>query len=103
MSSSAWGRRYDDGGSAMKCFKGRRRQQVSLTPSVPSFILDGVAVPPGGAPLMVNSISADILSRRAAKAAAGANVTQTAFLVFDTESIPDGRLIGRVKYPRENL
>jgi predicted PolB exonuclease-like 3'-5' exonuclease len=52
---------------------------------------------------MGNSISADIISRRAAKSAPGANATQTAFLVFDTESVPDGQLIGRVKYPRENL
>jgi predicted PolB exonuclease-like 3'-5' exonuclease len=51
---------------------------------------------------MVNSISADIIARRAAKAAAGAT-PQTGFLVFDTESVPDGRLLARVKYPRENL
>jgi predicted PolB exonuclease-like 3'-5' exonuclease len=51
---------------------------------------------------MVNSISADIISRRAAKAAPGAP-PQTAFLIFDTESVPDGRLLARVKYPRENL
>src|SRR5215469_16367198 len=51
---------------------------------------------------MVNSISADIISRRAAKAAPGAP-PQTAFLVFDTESVPDGRLLARVKYPREEL
>jgi predicted PolB exonuclease-like 3'-5' exonuclease len=50
---------------------------------------------------MVNSISADIISRRAARAAAtGAD---TAFLVLDTESVPDGRLLGQVKYPGENL
>ena len=29
--------------------------------------------------------------------------TQTAFLVFDTESIPDGRLLNMVKYPDLNL
>jgi hypothetical protein len=52
---------------------------------------------------MVNSISADILSRRAAKTANGAQGTQTAFLVFDTESVPDGNLIGRVKYPGQKL
>jgi predicted PolB exonuclease-like 3'-5' exonuclease len=28
---------------------------------------------------------------------------QTAFLVFDTESVPDGGLLARVKYPGENL
>src|SRR4051812_48289735 len=103
MSSRRGACRYDDGCSTFEHAPGQETEQVSLTPGALSFILDGVAVPPGGAPPMVNSISADILSRRAAKAAAGANVTQTAFLVFDTESIPDGKLIGRVKYPRENL
>jgi len=51
---------------------------------------------------MVNSasISADILARRAAKAMPGAT---TAFLILDTESIPDGDLIRRVKYPDENI
>lgn len=54
---------------------------------------------------MVNSISADIISRRAARSAPGAVATrpETAFLVFDTESVPDGQLIARVKYPEENL
>lgn len=54
---------------------------------------------------MVNSISADILSRRAAKAAPGAvaSGSETAFLVFDTESVPDGDLIARVKYAGEAL
>jgi predicted PolB exonuclease-like 3'-5' exonuclease len=54
---------------------------------------------------MVNSISADILSRRKAilSPAAGPPPTQTAFLVFDTESVPDGQLLARVKYPREPL
>jgi 3'-5' exonuclease len=52
---------------------------------------------------MVNSISADIISRRAANRAPGANATQTAFLIFDTESVPDGALIQRIKYPKENL
>jgi predicted PolB exonuclease-like 3'-5' exonuclease len=57
---------------------------------------------------MPNSISADILSRRKAiLSPAGAPPdalrTQTAFLVFDTESVPDGRLLARVKYPRESL
>jgi predicted PolB exonuclease-like 3'-5' exonuclease len=49
---------------------------------------------------MVNSISADILARRAAPASAG---PATAFLVLDTESIPDGRLLAKVKYPGESL
>src|SRR5262245_31699453 len=54
---------------------------------------------------MVNSISADIISRRAAKKAPGAvpGAVETGFLVFDTESVPDGRLLSRVKYPVENL
>ncbi|MFO0881305.1 MAG: 3'-5' exonuclease [Gemmataceae bacterium] len=51
---------------------------------------------------MVNSISADILSRRAAKSAQGAQ-PKTSFLIFDTESVPDGQLIARVKYPDETL
>ena len=49
---------------------------------------------------MANSISAEIISRRATARAAG---TTTAFLVFDTESVPDGRLLARVKYPDESL
>jgi len=51
---------------------------------------------------MVNSISAEIIARRATKAAAGA-VPEAAFLVFDTESVPNGRLIQRIKYPTEDL
>jgi predicted PolB exonuclease-like 3'-5' exonuclease len=31
------------------------------------------------------------------------NGTRTAFLVVDTESVPDGRLLASVKYPGENL
>jgi predicted PolB exonuclease-like 3'-5' exonuclease len=49
---------------------------------------------------MVNSISAEIIARRAVKPSAGA---ETAFLVLDTESVPDGRLVGQVKYPGEDL
>jgi predicted PolB exonuclease-like 3'-5' exonuclease len=49
---------------------------------------------------MVNSISAEILARRSAPAPVGPT---TAFLVLDTESIPDGRLLGKVKYPDEGL
>jgi predicted PolB exonuclease-like 3'-5' exonuclease len=51
---------------------------------------------------MVNSasISAEILARRAAKAVPGAT---TAFLILDTESVPDGDLIRRVKYPEESI
>jgi 3'-5' exonuclease len=49
---------------------------------------------------MVNSISAEIISRRATAKEASASA---AFLVFDTESVPDGRLLAKVKYPGENL
>ncbi|HVS38425.1 MAG TPA: 3'-5' exonuclease, partial [Gemmataceae bacterium] len=49
---------------------------------------------------MANSISAEILARRTAAAAAG---PAAAFLVFDTESVPDGQLLARVKYPGEDL
>lgn len=46
------------------------------------------------------SISAEIAARRGQRKAAGAS---TAYLIFDTESIPDGRLIQRVKYPDDDL
>src|SRR5271167_4809135 len=50
---------------------------------------------------MVSSqISAEIKARRISAEAPGA---ATAFLILDTESIPDGRLIGRVKYPTYTL
>ncbi len=50
---------------------------------------------------MISShISAEIKARRGTAEAPGAS---TAFLVLDTESIPDGRLISRVKYPEDNL
>jgi predicted PolB exonuclease-like 3'-5' exonuclease len=49
---------------------------------------------------MVSSISAEIIARRHAKPAAGA---ETAFLVFDTESVPDGHLLNKIKYPDANL
>src|SRR3954469_6384732 len=55
---------------------------------------------------MVNSISADIISRRAAElAGAGAvgAMPKTGFLVFDTESVPDGELLARVKYPHDQM
>lgn len=41
----------------------------------------------------------DILSRSASTEAG----TRTAFLVVDTESVPDGRLLAAVKYPGDNL
>jgi predicted PolB exonuclease-like 3'-5' exonuclease len=46
------------------------------------------------------SISAEIRARRTARPA---NAPATAFLILDTESVPDGRLLSRVKYPGENL
>jgi 3'-5' exonuclease len=51
---------------------------------------------------MVDStrISAEIRARRGLRPV---GEQATAFLVLDTESIPDGRLLQRVKYPRENL
>jgi predicted PolB exonuclease-like 3'-5' exonuclease len=49
---------------------------------------------------MVSSISAEIISKRATAKEASAS---TAFLVFDTESVPDGRLLAKVKYAGENL
>jgi predicted PolB exonuclease-like 3'-5' exonuclease len=49
---------------------------------------------------MANSISAEILARRQAPAPAG---PAPAFLVLDTESVPDGRLLARVKYASEDL
>jgi predicted PolB exonuclease-like 3'-5' exonuclease len=51
---------------------------------------------------MVNSasISSEILAKRAAKAVPGAT---TAYLVLDTESVPDGDLLRRVKYAGEAL
>jgi len=47
-----------------------------------------------------SSISADIRTRRAAR---DTTAPPTAFLILDTESIPDGHLIGKVKYPGENV
>ncbi len=53
---------------------------------------------------MINSISADIIARRKAAAALKANEgPATSFHTLATESVPDGRLIGKVKYPGENL
>jgi predicted PolB exonuclease-like 3'-5' exonuclease len=43
-----------------------------------------------------------VSAARAKRAVAGA-LPSTAFLILDTESVPDGRLIARVKYPGENL
>lgn len=48
--------------------------------------------------VMVNSISADIIARRQ-QARPEADAPATAFLIVDTESIPDGNLLSRVKYP----
>ena len=49
---------------------------------------------------MVSSISAEIIGKRATAKEASAS---TAFLVFDTESVPDGKLLAKVKYAGENL
>jgi len=50
---------------------------------------------------MVSSqISTEIKARRADAETQG---VKTAFLVLDTESIPDGSLLSRVKYPEDNL
>jgi 3'-5' exonuclease len=54
--------------------------------------------------LMVNSISAEIIARRKTAAAlAASDGPATAFLILDTESVPDGRLLSKVKYPGEDL
>jgi predicted PolB exonuclease-like 3'-5' exonuclease len=42
--------------------------------------------------------SVDVFSK-----GAGESTEATAFLVLDTESVPDGRLLNSVKYPTENL
>ncbi|HJT79517.1 MAG TPA: 3'-5' exonuclease, partial [Gemmataceae bacterium] len=72
-----------------------------LTPPGASFMLEGrglLGTVQGH--LMAPSISAEILARRSRPAAAG---PATAFLVLDTESVPDGRLLHQVKYPDEEL
>jgi predicted PolB exonuclease-like 3'-5' exonuclease len=51
---------------------------------------------------MVNKISADILARRQ-QARPESHTPATAFLIVDTESVPDGSLLARVKYPGETL
>jgi predicted PolB exonuclease-like 3'-5' exonuclease len=51
---------------------------------------------------MVNSISADIIARRQQARPEG-DAPATAFLIVDTESVPDGALLSRVKYPGEPL
>lgn len=49
---------------------------------------------------MVNKISEEIIARRSAAPAKG---PETAYIVLDTESVPDGQLLGRVKYPDDVL
>ncbi len=49
---------------------------------------------------MVNKISEEIKARRSSTAALG---PETAFIVLDTESVPDGKLLARVKYPDDGL
>ncbi len=51
---------------------------------------------------MVNSISADIIARRQA-AREPSDSPATSYLILDTESVPDGELLARVKYPGEEL
>src|ERR1700722_1668450 len=81
----------------------RIRPEISLTLAALSFILEWI-VSQRKEPSPMNSISADIISRRAVKTAAGASsLPQTGYLVFDTESVPDGNLLARVKYPQESL
>ena len=55
---------------------------------------------------MVDSatIGAEIMRRRAERAdPARSAKSATAYLILDAESVPDGRLVAQVKYPRENL
>src|SRR5262249_19067740 len=63
------------------------------------FIM-GVTEPRRRGHRMVHSIAAEILARRHATASPEA---ATAFLVVDTESVPDGRLLAKVKFPAEDL
>jgi predicted PolB exonuclease-like 3'-5' exonuclease len=49
---------------------------------------------------MVSKISAEILARRGHPPP---SPTDTAYLILDTESVPDGRLLARVKYPDDVL
>jgi predicted PolB exonuclease-like 3'-5' exonuclease len=46
---------------------------------------------------------ARIVEAARAKRPIAGSAPATAFLVLDTESVPDGRLVARVKYPGENL
>ena len=46
------------------------------------------------------SVSAQVVARRSVRTTPGAT---TAFLVLDTESVPDGDLLSRVKYPDDHL
>jgi predicted PolB exonuclease-like 3'-5' exonuclease len=76
-----------------------------LTAPGPSFILGGVVGRQEGAhtrqeSVMVSPISAEILARRKQPPP---GPTDTAYLVLDTESVPDGKLLGRVKYPDDVL
>src|SRR5215472_14432978 len=60
--------------------------------------------PAGKGAIMVNrfsaNLSAEIAARRSTKAG---QEPATAFLVLDTESVPDGELLARVKYASESL
>src|SRR6516225_6054940 len=55
---------------------------------------------------MVDSatIGAEIMRRRAERAeSVRTGKPGTACLILDSESVPDGQLVGRIKYPGENL
>jgi predicted PolB exonuclease-like 3'-5' exonuclease len=55
---------------------------------------------------MVDSatIGAEIMRRRAERAeSVRTGKPGTAYLILDSESVPDGQLVGRIKYPGENL
>jgi 3'-5' exonuclease len=49
---------------------------------------------------MVSKISEEIKARRNTAASLG---PETAFIILDTESVPDGQLLSRIKYPDETL
>lgn len=52
---------------------------------------------------MIGAEGSTRLSAASIRRAVGSDGSSTAFLILDTESVPDGRLIARVKYPEEDL
>jgi predicted PolB exonuclease-like 3'-5' exonuclease len=52
---------------------------------------------------MIGAEGSARLSAASIRQAVGSGGSSTAFLILDTESVPDGRLIARVKYPEDNL